>query len=81
MTTINEIISLLNEVCEDISTAKNLKEKIQQIVNILKSDDDLSMKINKASQRLDEISSNSELDSYCRTQLLGIVSALETVTE
>jgi len=81
MTTTDEVITLLNEICEDMSSAKNLKEKIQKIVNILKSDEDLSMKINKASQGLDEISSNSDLDSYCRTQLLGIVSALETVTE
>ncbi len=81
MTTVSDIIDLLFEISEDSSATKNLKAKISQIVHILKVDGDLSLKKNKASHELDELASNSEIDSYTRTQLLGIVGALETVEE
>ena len=81
MTTLAEVIDLLNEVGEESSATKNLKIKISQIVSILKAEGDLSLKLNKASHELDELASNSDLDSYTRTQLLGIVGALETVEE
>lgn len=79
MTTIAEVIQLLNEISEDASATKNLKIKIKQIIATLNAEGDLSLKINKASHELDELASNSEIDSYTRTQLLGIVGALETV--
>ena len=81
MTSVSEIIDLLTEISEDPSATKNLKAKITQVVSILKADSDLSLKINKASHELDEIASSQEIDSYTRTQLLGVVSALENVDE
>ncbi len=79
MSSLSEIIDLLSELCEDSNTTKNLKVKIMNIISILKADEGLSLKVNKASHAIDELASNSEIDSYTRTQLLGIVSALETV--
>lgn len=79
MATVTEVVELLDEVREDSNTTKNLREKLTRVVNVLKADGDVSLKINKASQELDEIASNSDLDSFTRTQLLGIVGALETV--
>lgn len=81
MTTVAEIIDMLDEIGGDASAAKNLKIKVQGITGILKADGDLSVKLNKASHELDELASNPDLDSYTRTQLLGIVGALETVEE
>ena len=81
MATTSEIIDLLNEISEDSSATKNLKIKVTQIVNILASDGDLSLRKNKASHELDELASSSDIDSYTRTQLLGIVGALENVEE
>ncbi len=81
MASVDDIVTLLNEVCEDASTTKNIKSKISQIVTILSAEEELSIKINKASHALDELASNSDIDSYTRTQLLGIVGALETVEE
>jgi uncharacterized protein (UPF0147 family) len=81
MSNVSEIIDLLSEISDDPSSTKNLKAKISQIVNILKADGDLSLKKNKASHELDELASNSDIDSYTRTQLLGIVGALENVEE
>ena len=81
MSNVSEIIDLLSEISEDSSATKNLKAKITQIVHILKADGDLSLKKNKASHELDELASSSDIDSYTRTQLLGIVGALENLED
>ncbi|HIH39483.1 TPA: hypothetical protein HA219_02055 [Candidatus Woesearchaeota archaeon] len=81
MATISEIIDLLMEISDDSNSTKNLKLKISHIVSILKADSDISLKKNKASHELDELAANNDVDSYTRTQLLGIVGALETVEE
>ena len=81
MASIQDITDLLNEIAEDSNSTKNLKVKIQQIVSFLSADESVSMRVNRASQALDELASNGDIDSYTRTQLLGIVGALETVEE
>ena len=81
MATVSEIIDLLLEISDDSTATKNLKTKINHIVSILKTDSDLPLKKNKASHELDELASTNDIDSYTRTQLLGIVGALETVEE
>lgn len=81
MATVSEIIDLLLEISDDSAATKNLKTKINHIVSILKTDSDLPLKKNKASHELDELASTNDIDSYTRTQLLGIVGALETVEE
>lgn len=79
MATLAEVIDLLNEIGDDVSTSKNIKLKIQHITAILSAEGDLKLKLNKASHELDELASVQDIDSYTRTQLLGIVGALETV--
>jgi len=81
MTSAEEIVSMLREISEDQNATKNIKSKVENIIKILSAEEELSMKINKASHELDELASNNDVDSYTRTQLLGIVSALETVDE
>ena len=81
MATVSEIIDLLLEISDDSSSSKNVKTKITHIVSILKSDSDISLKKNKSAHELDELASSHEIDSYTRTQLVGIVGALETVEE
>ena len=81
MTSTQDIVDLITEVLEDSNSSKSLKAKLQSIISILNAEEELSMKLNKASHALDDLASNSDLDSFTRTQLLGIVSALETVDE
>ena len=81
MASVQDIVDLMNEMIEDQSAPKNLKARLQNIISILKTDESLSMRLNKASHALDEIASNNDIDSYTRTQLLGVVGALETVEE
>jgi len=79
MTDVMQIVGLLKEISEDVATTKSLKLKINNVVDILSADGDLSIKLNKASQEIDELASSPNMDSFTRTQLLGVVGALETV--
>lgn len=81
MATISDIVGLLREISEDHHATKNLKLKLAGIITILSSGEGLSLKINKASHELDDLTSNSDLDSYTRTQLMGVAGALETIEE
>ena len=75
----NESIQTLEELGEDANIPKNIKIKIQNIINILKESTETPIKINKALNELDEISNDSNIDSYTRTQIWNIVSILEKV--
>jgi uncharacterized protein (UPF0147 family) len=73
------IIEAMEDFSEDNSVPKNVKTKIETIIGELKSDSDKSIKINKALQELEEISDDSNLQSFNRTQIWNIISLLESV--
>ena len=75
----NETIETLKELEEDSNIPKNVKIKIQSIIDILKEDSETSIKVNKALNELDEISNDPNLEAYTRTQLWNIVSLLEKI--
>ena len=74
---IENIIGTLNELRDDQTVPKNVRTVIEGIVDTLKEDTTLSIKINKALNELDEIASDVNLQSYTRTQIWSIVSLLE----
>ncbi len=74
-----EAINTLQELEEDSSIPKNVKTKIQHIIDILKEDAELAIKINKALNELDDISNDPNLEQFTRTQIWNIVSILEKI--
>lgn len=76
---IEAIIESMKEFIDDASVPKNIKIKITDIIEELESDQDLSLKINKALQELEEISNDSNLQSFSRTQIWNLISLLESV--
>jgi len=76
---ISNIIDALEELKQDKGLPKNIINKIEGIICALKSDEDLSLSINKASHELDEIANDSNLQSYLRTEIWNIISMLELV--
>ena len=74
---IENIIEIFNELYEDSTVPKNVRTKIQEIINSLKEDIQLSIKVNKALNDLDEIASDVNLQPYTRTQMWNIISILE----
>jgi hypothetical protein len=76
---ISNIIDALNELQSDNSLPKNIKTKIEGVLGLLKSNDELSIVLNKVMHELDDVANDSNLPSYLRSELWNIVSMLESV--
>lgn len=77
---INSILNALDELMNDATVPKNVKEKIEVATKALKEKDcDISVKKDKAIQELDEISDETNLQPYTRTQVWNILSMLEKI--
>ncbi len=75
---INGVIAAISELQEDATLPKNVKEKVLALVETLKSEKlEISLRVDKARQILDEVAEDSNLQSYTRTQVWNIVSMLE----
>ena len=74
---VDEVIESLVELEEDSSIPKNLKAKISVIISDLKSERDLSLKVNKSLSELDDISNDTNIPTFARTHIWGIASMLE----
>jgi len=72
-----EIIRALKNLKEDEGVPKNVRSKIDFIINELKDGTELSMKISKSLHNLDEISEDLNLPSFIRTQIWNVSSMLE----
>ena len=73
------VINFLEELKEDTSIPKNIKEKIGTIIEILKDKEDVSINVNKALHEFDEIADDPNLQSYTRMQIWNVVSMLEKI--
>lgn len=76
---LKSVIDNINELQDDNTVPRNVKMKLLNIVEILKGEDDASIKINKALDELDEISDDANLQPYTRTQIWNLVSMLESI--
>ncbi|MBI2129952.1 UPF0147 family protein [Candidatus Woesearchaeota archaeon] len=74
------ITGILEDLKADAAVPKNVKIKIDSVMGVLNGDSDISIKLNKALHELDEIANDANLQSYARTQIWNIVSALEKVS-
>ncbi len=73
---IQEIIFVLNELKEDSTINKNIKEKIEKIIVFLEEDENLG--VDKALHEIEEMMENNNIPSYTRTQIWNVVSLLES---
>lgn len=73
---IQEIIYVLNELREDTTINKNIKDKVEKIIAFLKEDENLG--IDKALHEIEEMMENNNIPSYTRTQIWNVVSLLES---
>jgi len=76
---IHSAISALEELKNDNTVPKNIKSKIESIIESLKEEKEKSIRINKALNELDEISDNNNIQPYTRTQIWNIASLLESI--
>ena len=79
---LSEIIEGLEEIKQDSTVPKNIKIKIDEILETLRRKDlEISLKVDKVQQELEDISSDANLQPFTRTQLWNVVSLLETLVE
>jgi uncharacterized protein (UPF0147 family) len=76
---VNKIIVELKEILGDASVPKNIKENIEKVIKTLSEEGDLSIKISKVLSELDEVSNDTNIQPYTRTQIWNIVSMLEKI--
>lgn len=76
---LDNVLEVLNDLLGDTTVPKNVKGKVQLIIDALKSDSEISIRVNKALHILDEISDDANLQSYTRTQIWNVVSLLEEI--
>lgn len=73
------IVESLEELSQDSTVQKNIKARIAEVIKTLNSDQDMSIKINKALDELDQISNDNNIHTYARTQIWNAVSMLEMI--
>ena len=74
---LDAVITGLSEIKEDVTVPRNVRTKIESVLNTLKEDIELSIRINKTLSELDEISNDVNLQPYTRTQVWNAISLLE----
>lgn len=74
---VQQIIDSIKELNEDHTVPRNIKIKFERVMKALEEDADISIRVDKAQQELDEISDDSNLQAYTRTQIWNVVSLLE----
>jgi len=76
---ITEIIEFIKEIAEDTALPRNVKEKLECVIEILSNGDDISMRVSKAVHELEDLVDDKNLEAYSRTQLYNVISQLETI--
>jgi len=72
---IKEVNDILEEIKEIVP--KNLKDKVEEIINLLNENAPFSLKVSKVSSMLDEISEDVNINPYVRTRIWNVISLLE----
>ncbi|MBS3156335.1 UPF0147 family protein [Candidatus Woesearchaeota archaeon] len=75
---VREVISVLEMIKEDGSVPKNVKGKIDLTITSLSSDNETSIKVDKALQELGDMSNDPNIPIYTRVEILNIISMLST---
>ena len=75
-------LDTLNQVATNLSTPKNIRKNIQDLVNDLKSEEhSMSVRASNAISLLDDITQDPNVPSYVRVTLWQAVSTLENIRE
>ena len=78
---INEILVSVNALKDDESVPKNIKSKLDIIVETLKEESEPSLKVNQCLHILDEVSEDLNIQPFIRTQIWNISSMLEKLNQ
>jgi len=79
---LNNALSTMNQLATNLSTPKNIRKNIGDLIDGLKSDKySVSVRALNTISSLDDITQDPNLPSYVRTSLWQAVSTLESIRE
>lgn len=78
MVDLNEINELLKALAKDTAISKNIRDILEYICEELKDGNNLSVKIDAALQKIEDLSLDPNLSPYVRTQIWNLTSLLES---
>ena len=76
-TDLTEINELLQNLASDAALSKNIRDIIDNINEDLKDTKNISVKIDAALQKVEDLSLDPNLSPYVRTQIWNLTSLLE----
>lgn len=77
MSDIQEIISYIEELHQEMEIPKKINSKLNLIKEILNNDSETSIKKSQCLNELDDLHENHQIDANLRCQLWDIVTSLE----
>jgi len=77
---IQDILSTLQEIHDDDSIPRNVRTKIKNAAAFLEDNHETTsgLQIDKIIQELDDLGNDPNVPPYTRTQILGVISNLES---
>ncbi|MDO8628600.1 MAG: UPF0147 family protein [Nanoarchaeota archaeon] len=75
-----DILSTLTEIHEDDSIPRNIRTRIRDAAEFLEKNQEKTndLQIDKIIQALDDLGNDPNVPPYTRTQILGVISNLES---
>ncbi|MFH1399913.1 MAG: UPF0147 family protein [Nanoarchaeota archaeon] len=75
----DDIVTALQDLQADSGVPKNVRAKVQGMIEDLRSVDDSSVIVNRLLSELEDIGNDINLQSFIRTQIYNISSMLEVI--
>jgi len=80
MASLNEAIEIINEICEEQGMPRNVKDVLSEVKAILQNESqEISIVLDEAKQKISDLSEDPNLQTFSRTQIWNLSSALEEV--
>lgn len=76
---IGQIVAALSELMEDSTVPKNVKARVEMTLKTFNENLEDAIKVSKALHQLEEITEDSNIQPYTRTQIWNVISMLEIV--
>ena len=77
MVKLEEVLEVLNSLCEDKTLSKNMRACLAEIKKELETGENVDVKIDAALQKVENLSSDPNLAPYARAQIWDLTSMLE----
>ena len=82
MTELTEVAETIKELCSDRSIPKNVRSVLENIQTLLLDDTkEIGVKVNSASQMIENVSLDPNINSFARTQIWELSSILESLLD